>query len=88
MNIKPLRGRILVKRPSPETQTASGIILTGKAEQTHEQGIVTAIGADVTNVKVGDTILIGKYSGQTIKVDGEPTLVVTEDDILAVVEGV
>jgi chaperonin GroES len=87
MNLKPLAGRIVVKRIAPETQTASGIILSAPTKQQHDQGTIVAVGAGVTEVGVGDTIIFGIYSGQSIKVEGEDFLVVQSDDILAVVEG-
>jgi chaperonin GroES len=95
MRIRPLHDRVLVKRLESEHQTASGIVIPDKAAEKPDQGEVIAIGAgkilqDGTlhplNVKVGDRVLFGKYSGQTVKVEGDELLVIREDDIIGVVE--
>ncbi len=95
MKLSPLHDRIVVNRLEKETKTASGIVLPDAATEKPEQGEVLAVGngkilddgkARPLDVKVGDTVLFGKYSGQTVKVDGEELLVMREDDVMAIVE--
>jgi chaperonin GroES len=95
MNLRPLADRVIVKRVEQETKTASGIVIPDNAAEKPDQGEVLSVGpgkrnerGDITsmNVKVGDRILFGKYSGQTVKVDGDELLVMREEDIFAVVE--
>ena len=95
MNLRPLHDRVIVKRLENETKTASGIVIPDNATEKPDQGEVLAIGpgrindkgeVKPLNVKVGDRVLFGKYSGQTVKVDGDELLVMKEDDIFAVVE--
>jgi chaperonin GroES len=97
MKIRPLQDRVLVKRiEEGEEKTRGGIIIPDTAKEKPQQGKVVAAGkgkvADdgkITplDVKVGDVILFGKYSGSEIKLDGEEHLIMREDDILGVVEG-
>ena len=93
MPIRPLHDRLVVKRSEPELKTASGIVIPDSAGEKPEQGEVLAVGPGKRNdrgdlialsVKPGDRILFGKYSGQTVKVEGEEVLVIREDDVLAV----
>ena len=95
MKLRPLHDRVIVKRLENETTTASGIVIPDNATEKPDQGEVLAIGpgrindkgeVKPLNVKVGDRVLFGKYSGQSVKVDGEELLVMKEDDIFAVVE--
>ena len=94
MKLRPLADRVIVKRLENETTTASGIVLRDNAAEKPDQGEVLAVGPGrvedgktiAMTVKVGDTVLFGKYSGQTVKVDGEEVLVMKEDDLFAVVE--
>ncbi len=95
MPIRPLNDRLIVKRNEPETTTASGIVLPGASGEKPEQGEVIAVGPGkrndkgdfvALNVKAGDQILFGKYSGQTVKLDGQELLVIREEDVLAVIE--
>ena len=95
MNLRPLHDRIVVERQEQETKTASGIYIPDQAAEKPDQGKVLAVGngkiledgkVRPLDVKVGDTILFGKYSGQTVKVDGKEVLVMREDDIMAIVE--
>ena len=96
MKLRPLHDRVIVKRLENETKTASGIVIPDNAAEKPDQGEVLAVGPgkrnDKTgdfinlNVKVGDRVLFGKYSGQTVKVDGDELLVMKEDDLFAVVE--
>ncbi len=95
MNLRPLHDRVIVKRLEQETKTASGIVIPDAAAEKPDQGEVLAVGNGkrndrgdliALNVKVGDRVLFGKYSGQTVKVDGTELLVMREEDLFAVVE--
>ena len=95
MKLRPLADRVIVKRVENETRTASGIYIPDAAAEKPDQGEVMAVGPGKKNdkgellamhVKVGDRVLFGKYSGQTVKVDGDELLVMKEDDLFAVVE--
>ena len=95
MKIRPLHDRIIVKRLEEERKTASGIVIPDTAAEKPDQGEVKAVGKGKKtdegkiiplDVKVGDRVLFGKYSGQTVKVDGDELLVMREEDIMGVVE--
>ena len=95
MTLRPLLDRVIVKRLENETKTASGIVIPDAATEKPDQGEVLAVGPGkrndkgeqmALNVKVGDRVLFGKYSGQSVKVNGEELLVMKEDDLFAVVE--
>ena len=90
MTIKPLQDRVVIKKAEAEETTKSGIILAGSANEKPEVAQVMEVGPgkkDVTmTVKKGDKVLISKYSGTEVKVDGEEYTIVKMDDILAVVE--
>ncbi len=95
MKIRPLHDRVIVKRLEEERKTASGIVIPDSAAEKPDQGEIISVGTgkvmengDVRKleVKVGDRVLFGKYSGQTVKVDGEELLVMREEDIMGVVE--
>jgi chaperonin GroES len=95
MKLRPLHDRVIVERLAQETKTASGIVIPDNAAEKPDQGLVLAIGPGkrndkgdfiALNIKVGDTVLFGKYSGQTVKVDGKELLVMKEEDLFAVVE--
>jgi chaperonin GroES len=95
MNLRPLHDRVIVKRLDQETKTASGIVLPDAAAEKPDQGKILAVGngkiledgkVRPLEVKVGDIVLFGKYSGQTVKVEGEELLVMREEDIMAVVQ--
>ncbi len=95
MNIRPLHDRIIVERIEEETMTASGIIIPDSAKEKPQEGTVIAVGkGKVTedgkvlplDVKAGDKVLFGKYSGTDIKIDGNEYLMMREDDVLGVVE--
>ena len=96
MALRPLHDRILVQRTEEEEQKFGGIITPDSAKEKPLQGKVVAVGAGkadkdgkriALDVKAGDVILFGKYSGQEVKVDGEDYLIMREDEVLAVVEG-
>ena len=95
MNLRPLADRVIVKRLENETRTASGIVIPDNVAEKPDQGEVVAVGPGKTNdkgetkslsVKVGDRVIFGKYSGQTVKVNGDELLVMKEEDLFAVVE--
>ena len=95
MKVRPLHDRIIVKRIEEGEQKVGGIIIPDTAKEKPQQGKVLAAGNGKTkddgkriplDVKEGDTILFGKYSGQEIKIDGEEHLIMREDEILGVIE--
>ncbi len=94
MSIRPLHDRVIVKRFEEETTTAGGIVLPGSAAEKPSQGKVLSVGNGkqldngtirALEVKVGDTVLFGKYSGNEVKVDGEDVIVMREEDILGII---
>ena len=96
MNIRPLHDRVIVKRMEEERTSPGGIVIPDTATEKPIRGEVTAVGAGkilddgnvrALDVKVGDEVLFGKYSGTEVKVDGDDLLVLREEDIMAVVEG-
>jgi chaperonin GroES len=96
MKIRPLHDRVIVKRLEEERKTASGIVIPDAATEKPDQGEILAVGKGkvlengsvrALEVKVGDRVLFGKYSGQSVKVQGEELLVMREEDIMGVVEG-
>ena len=96
MNARPLHDRILVQRIEEGEQKIGGIIIPDSAKEKPQQGKVIAAGNGKVNedgkrnaldVKAGDLILFGKYSGQEIKLEGEEYLIMREDEVLAVIEG-
>ena len=95
MNLRPLHDRIVVKRMEEERTSPGGIVIPDSATEKPSKGEVVAVGngkksdsGDVmpVDVKVGDTVLFGKYSGTEVKVDGDDLLVMREDDVMAVIE--
>ena len=93
--LRPLGDKILVKRLEAETKTKSGIVLPDSAKEKPKQGTVMALGEgkrleDGTrapfNVKKGDRVLFTSYAGTEVKIDGEELMIMTEDDVLAIVE--
>ena len=95
MKLRPLHDRVIVKRLEEERKSAGGIVIPDTAAEKPSMGEVVAAGPGkrsdkgdfiVLNVKVGDRVLFGKYSGQTVKVDGDELLVMREEDLFAVVE--
>ena len=93
MKIRPLQDRIVVKRLEGETKTKGGIIIPDSAKEKPIEAKVVAVGNGKSlkdgkvrpvDVKVGDTVLFGKYSGTEVKIDGEDHLILREDDLLAV----
>lgn len=96
MNIRPLHDRVVIKRVEEERMSAGGIVIPDSATEKPDRGEVVAVGngkvadnGDVRplDLKVGDKVLFGKYSGTTVKVEGDELLVMSEDDVIAVIEG-
>lgn len=96
MNVRPLHDRIIVHRLEEGEQQIGGIIIPDSAKEKPQQGTVMAAGAGKAkdggkrvplDVKAGDRILFGKYSGQEIRLDGKDYFIMKEDDVLAVIEG-
>ncbi|NQX86188.1 MAG: co-chaperone GroES [Flavobacteriaceae bacterium] len=89
LNIKPLADRVLIEPKTAETTTASGIIIPDNAKEKPQQGNVVAVGTGTKDepltVKVGDTVLYGKYAGTELKLEGKDYLIMRESDILAIV---
>ncbi len=96
MKLRPLHDRVVIKRMEEERTSPGGIVIPDSATEKPIKGEVVAVGNGKANdsgkvqaldVKVGDTVLFGKYSGTEVKVDGDDLLVMREDDIMAVIEG-
>src|SRR2546423_4707175 len=96
MRFRPLHDRVLVRRVEQDAKTAGGIIIPDTAKEKPQEGEVVAVGAGTCgddgklhalDVKAGDRILFGKWSGTEVKVDGEELIIMKESDILGVVEG-
>ena len=95
MKVRPLYDRILVRRVAEEEKTKGGIIIPDSAKEKPSEGEVVAVGSGKVNekgelraleVKAGDRILFGKYSGNEIKVDGDELIILREDEVLGVIE--
>ena len=96
MNFRPLHDRVVVRRLNAEEKTAGGIIIPDTAQEKPMEGEVIAAGAGARNeqgqivaleVKAGDKILFGKWSGTEVKLDGQELLIMKESDIMGVIEG-
>ena len=96
MKFRPLHDRVVVRRVDSETKTAGGIIIPDTAAEKPQQGEVIAVGPGgrdeagklvALEVKVGDRVLFGKWSGTEVKIDGKDLLIMKESDILGVLEG-
>jgi chaperonin GroES len=96
MKIRPLHDRVIVKRIEEEKKSAGGIVIPDTAAEKPEQGEILAVGKGKKgdngklipiDVKIGDRVLFGKYSGQTVRVKGDELLVMREEDIMGVIEG-
>ncbi|MCE2706354.1 MAG: co-chaperone GroES [Proteobacteria bacterium] len=94
LSIKPLHDRVVIERVEAEEKTASGIVLPGSASEKPDVGIVVAVGEGkvlengskvAMNVKVKDKVIFGKYSGQTVKLDGKEYLIMREEDIFGII---
>jgi len=95
MNIRPLQDRVIIKRMEEEKTSAGGIVIPDSATEKPIEGEVVAVGNGLVldngeirplDLKVGDKVLFGKYSGTEVKLDGEELLVMKEDDVMAVLE--
>ena len=95
MQLRPLQDRVVVQRLDEETKTAGGIIIPDNHTEKPSQGKILAVGTGHRNtdgsvrhldVKVGDVVLFGKYSGTEIKVEGKPVLIMKEDEILGILQ--
>ena len=95
MKLNPLHDRVVVKRVNADTQTAGGIIIPDNATEKPDQGIVVAVGPGKRNsegavipmsVSIDDKVLFGKFAGQQVKIKGEEVLILTEEEIYAVIE--
>jgi chaperonin GroES len=95
MKIRPLHDRVVVRRKEEEEKTAGGIVLPGNAKEKPSQGEVIAVGngrilengeTRALAVKVGDKVVFGQYAGNTVKIDGEELLIMSESDIYGVLE--
>ena len=96
MKFRPLHDRVVVKRIESDEKTAGGIIIPDTAKEKPQQGEVVAVGPggrDETgkltplDVKAGDTVLFGKWSGTEVKIDGEELLIMKESDVMGIIEG-
>lgn len=95
MSFRPLHDRIVVKRINPEEKTAGGIIIPDTAQEKPQQGEVISVGRGARNekgeivpldVKVGDTVLFGKWSGTEVKINGEDLLIMKESDVMGILD--
>ncbi len=95
MKIRPLYDNVLVKRKEEEQVSAGGIVLPGSAQEKPNQGEIVAVGQGALldsgeiralNVKAGDTVLFGQYSGNTVKIDGDELIIMRESEIYGVLE--
>ncbi|MEL6299984.1 MAG: co-chaperone GroES [Pseudomonadota bacterium] len=96
MNFRPLHDRVVVRRVESETKSAGGIIIPDTAAEKPQQGEIVAVGPGARgddneliplDVKAGDRVLFGKWSGTEVKIDGEDLLIMKESDIMGVIEG-
>ena len=89
MNIKPLHDKVLIKRVDEETKTAGGIIIPDTAKEKPQKGTVVAVGPGTKDVqmsvKIGDTVIYGKYAGTEFHFDGKDYLIMRENDIIAII---
>lgn len=95
MNIRPLQDRVVVRRTEEETRSAGGIVIPDSAAEKPSQGEVIAVGpgkkldngsVQEVDLKAGDKILFGQYSGSTVKIDGEELLIMNESEVFGVIE--
>ena len=96
MKIRPLHDRVVIRREEEETKTSGGIVLPGSATEKPSRGEVVAVGngklqdngeVRPLDVKKGDKVIFGQFAGNTVKVEGEELLIMSENEILAVIEG-
>lgn len=96
MNVQPLYDRVIIKRVEARTKTSTGLYIPESAKEMPQQGIVLAVGEGrpgpdgyiiEMTLKVDDRVLFGKYSGSEINLDGEPFLIMKEEDVLGIIKG-
>jgi len=96
MKFRPLHDRVVVRRIESEAKTAGGIIIPDTAKEKPQEGEITGVGPGARDesgklvpldVKVGDRILFGKWSGTEVKIDGEELLIMKESDVMGIIEG-
>jgi len=96
MKFRPLHDRVLVRRVAEEEKTAGGIIIPDTAKEKPMEGEIVAVGSGARNekgeivpldVKAGDRVLFGKWSGTEVKIDGEDLIIMKESDIMGIIEG-
>ena len=95
MKVRPLNDRVLIKRVAEETKTAGGLFIPDAAQEKPQRGVVVAVGngklkddgtRTALDLKKGDKVLFGKYAGTEIKIDGDELMMMTESDVLGVIE--
>ncbi len=87
MKFKPLKDRVFVKYTDEGEKTAGGLYIPDTAKEKPQKGLVEAVGSEVKEIKVGNTVLFDKYSGSKVSIDNNEYLIVKEEDILGIVEG-
>ena len=96
MHFVPLHDRVLVRRIEPESKTAGGIIIPDNAKEKPQEGEIVAVGSGARDeagklvpldVKAGDRVLFGKWSGTEVKMDGEELMIMKESDLMGIIEG-
>jgi chaperonin GroES len=87
MKLKPLKDRVFVSYAEEPEKTSGGLYVPDTAKEKPQQGKVEAIGSEVKEIKVGDTVLFDRYSGSKVKVEDTECLIIKEEDILGIVEG-
>ena len=90
MNVKPLADRVLVQAQEAETKTASGLYIPDSAKEKPQQGVIIAVGSgkkdEPMELKAGDKVMYGKYSGTEVSYDGKDYLIMRQSDVIAVIE--
>ncbi|HSB32481.1 MAG TPA: co-chaperone GroES [Candidatus Sulfobium mesophilum] len=87
MKFKPLKDRVFVRYTEEGEKTAGGLYIPDSAKEKPQKGLVEAVGSEVKEIKVGNTILFDKYSGSKVNIDNNEYLIIKEEDILGIVEG-
>jgi chaperonin GroES len=87
MKFKPLKDRVFVKYSEEAERTAGGLYIPESAKEKPQKGVIEAVGSEVKEIKVGDTILFDKYSGSKINIDNNEYLIIKEEDILGIIQG-
>ncbi len=87
MKFKPLKDRVFVSYAEEEEKTKGGLYVPDTAKEKPQKGKVEAVGSEVKEIKVGDSVLFDKYSGSKVKMDDKEYLIIKEEDVLGIVEG-